>query len=48
MTLPAKSIATPSTCCSNPNCNEPFDLDKATAEIQESGIVYADCGDAIF
>ena len=34
--------------CSNPNCNEPFNLDKATAEIQKSGIVYADCGEVIF
>ena len=48
MTLPAQNIATNSTFCSNPNCNEQFDLDKATAEIQKSGIVYADCDDFIY
>jgi hypothetical protein len=48
MTLPAQNFASPSTFCSNPNCNEPFDLDKATAEIQKSGIIYADCDEVIF
>ena len=44
MNLPAQNIETYSTFCSNPNCNESFDLDKATAEIQKSGIVTAMVG----
>jgi hypothetical protein len=48
MTLAASNMETYSTFCSNPNCDEPFDLDKAKAEIIESGVVYADCRDAIF
>ena len=47
MTLPAQNIATYSTFCSNPDCNEPFDLDKAKAEIGKSGIVYADCDELV-
>jgi len=34
--------------CSNSNCKEPFNLNKAKAEIIKSGVVYADCGDIIF
>ncbi len=48
MTPPSNNFATLSTFCSNPNCNEPFDLNKARAEIEKIGIVYADCGDVIY
>ena len=48
MTLAASNMETHSTFCSNPNCNEQYNLDKAIEEIQKSGIVYADCGEVIF
>ena len=48
MISPAQNIATNSTFCSNRDCKEPFSLDKATVEIQKSGIFYADCGEVIF
>jgi len=48
MNFPAKNLAVHSTFCSNPSCNDTFDLDKAKAEIQKSGIVYADCDEVIF
>ena len=48
MKLPTQNITTFSTFCSNPKCNEPFNLDKARAEIHKSGIIYADCGEVIF
>jgi hypothetical protein len=48
MSLPAQDFATSSNFCSNPKCSIPFNLDKANAQIQKSGIVYADCGDVIY